>query len=169
MSPTGSVSDQSTKLILGKPGAKHAESDQAATVRLDASPFSLKENSYSNSKRIPEGQVFGEIPLEAAKAYPIRIWAGVGSYNPRIAYADVNTHNEKNTLSVKLLPDGGKTAPHPQIVLFVNGPYHVEELGYTRSDPWKWTTWIELHLDTRVLNRLIDAIIKAEIALENQQ
>ncbi len=127
------------------------------------SPFSSKENT----RRIPEGTIFGEVPLEAAKAYPIRIWSGVGSYNPRIAYADLNTHGEHNTLTVKLLPDGGKTAPHPQLVLFVNGPYHVEELGYTRSDPWKWTTWMELHLDTRVLNRLIDAIIKAEIALES--
>lgn len=119
------------------------------------------------AKRIPQGTIYGEIQLESAKAYPIHVWDGL-QIEPRIAYADLNTHGEHNTLSVKLLPNGGKTAPHPQIVLFVNGPYHVENLGYTRSDPWRWTTWLELHLDCRVLNRLIDAIIKAEIALENQ-
>ncbi len=116
-------------------------------------------------KRIPAGTIFGEIPLEAAKAYPIRIWNGT-DLAPRIAYADYNTHKERNVLSVKLLPDGGKTAPHPQIVFFVNGPYHVEQLGYTRSNAWNWTTWFEAHLDARELKRVIDAVIKAEIALE---
>jgi hypothetical protein len=116
-------------------------------------------------KRIPDGTVFGEIPLEACKAYPIRIWQGL-NIEPRIAYADFNTHRERNVLSVKLLPDGGKTAPHPQIVFFVNGPYHVEQLGYTRSNVWNWTTWMEFHLDARELKWLIDAVIKAEIALE---
>lgn len=116
-------------------------------------------------KRIPNGTVFGEIPLEACKAYPIRIFEGLG-VAPRIAYADLNTHREHNNLSVKLLPDGGKTAPHPQIVFFVNGAYHVETLGYHVSNPFKWTTWMEFHLDARRLKRLIDAVIKAEIALE---
>jgi hypothetical protein len=116
-------------------------------------------------KRIPEGRIFGEIPLEACKAYPIRIWQGLG-LEPRIAYADLNTHKERNMLSVKLLPDGGKTAPHPQIVFFVNGSYHVETLGYARSNAWSWTTWMELHVDARLLKQLIDAVIKAEIALE---
>ncbi len=116
-------------------------------------------------KRIPNGTIYGEIPLEAAKAYPIRIWQGTG-IAPRIAYADQNTHREHNTLSVKLLPDGGKTAPHPQIVFFVNGTYHVESLGYARSNAWDWTTWMELHLDACELKRLIDAVIRAEIALE---
>jgi hypothetical protein len=116
-------------------------------------------------KRIPNGTVYGEIPLEACKAYPIRIFEGTG-VAPRIAYADLNTHHERNTLSVKLLPNGGKTAPHPQIVFFVNGDYHVETIGYNVSDPFSWTTWIELHLDARMLKRLIDAAIKAELALE---
>jgi len=116
-------------------------------------------------RRIPPGTVFGEIPLEACKAYPIRIWQGL-NLPPRIAYADLNTHREVNKLSVKLLPDGGKTAPHPQIVFFVNGSYHVEEIGYNVSDPFAWTTWMELHLDARMLKRLIDAVIKAEIAWE---
>lgn len=116
-------------------------------------------------KRIPNGTVFGEIPLEACKAYPIRIFEGL-SITPRIAYADQNTHGERNMLSVKLLPDGGKTAPHPQIVFFVNGPYHVEELGYNVSNPFAWTTWVELHIDARELKKIIDAVIKAEIALE---
>jgi len=116
-------------------------------------------------KRIPTGTIFGEIPLEAAKSYPIRIFEGLG-VAPRIAYADLNTHHERNVLSVKLLPDGGKTAPHPQIVFFVNGPYHVEQLGYNVSNPFSWTTWMEFHLDARLLERLIDAAIKAELALE---
>ena len=116
-------------------------------------------------KRIPQGLILGEIPLEAAKAYPIRIWHGTG-YAPRIAYADLNTHGEHNTLTVKLLSDGAKTAPHPQIAFFVNGDYHVETLGYARSNAWNWTTWIEFHMDARVLKRLIDAVIRAEIALE---
>jgi hypothetical protein len=118
-------------------------------------------------KRIPNGTITGEIPLEAAKAYPTRIFEGL-SVAPRIAYADLNTHQEHNTLTVKLLPDGGKTAPHPQVVLFVNGPYHVETLGYNVSNPFAWTTWMEAHIDARELRRLIDAAIKAEIQLENQ-
>lgn len=117
-------------------------------------------------KRIPEGQILGTIPLEAAKAYPTRIFQGL-NIEPRIAYADYNTHKERNVLSVKFLPNGGKTAPHPQIVFFVNGPYHVENLGYIRSNAWNWTTWMEFHLDARELKHIIDAVIKAEIAWEN--
>ena len=116
-------------------------------------------------KRIPNGQIFGEIPLEAAKAFPIRIFQGL-NVEPRIAYADFNTHKERNILSVKLLPDGGKTAPHPQIVFFVNGPYHIEKIGYANSNEWNWTTWFEMHLEARELKHVIDAVIKAEIALE---
>ncbi len=118
-------------------------------------------------KRIPAGTVFGEVALESAKAYPIRIWNGTG-IAPRIAYADLNTHREHNTLSVKLLPDGGKTAPHPQIVLFVNGPYHVENLGYVRSDAWNWTTWFEAHVNAekKTLDKLIEALIRAGLTLE---
>ena len=131
------------------------------------SPFSPLEVSPKQEarKRIPKGLILGEIPLEAAKAYPTRIWQGTG-LPPRIAYADKNTHREHNTLSVKLLPDGAKTAPHPQIVFFVNGPYHIENLGYARSNAWNWTTWMEFHLDARELKALIDAVIRAEIALE---
>ena len=119
-------------------------------------------------KRIPLGTVFGEIPLEAAKSYPIRIWNGTG-IAPRIAYADLNTHHERNVLSVKLLPDGGKTAPHPQIVFFVNGNYHVETIGYERSDPFNWTTWMETHLDAQYLDKIIDALIRAKIWMENNK
>lgn len=117
-------------------------------------------------RRIPEGQVLGTIPLEAAKAYPTRIWERTG-LTPRIAYADYNTHRELNRLSVKLLPDGGKTAPHPQVVFFVNGPYHVESIGYAQTDPLEWTTWLEMHLDARELKHVIDAVIKAELAWES--
>ena len=119
-------------------------------------------------KRIPEGTIYGEIPLEACKAYPIRIWNGT-NIEPRIAYADYNTHRERNTLSVKLLPNGGKTAPHPQIVFFVNGPYHVETLGYNRSDAWNWTTWMEFHLDIRELTKIVDALIRVDLAREALQ
>ena len=117
-------------------------------------------------RRIPIGTVFGEIPLEAAKAYPIRIFEDLQGIAPRIAYADLNTHKERNILSVKLLPDGGKTAPHPQIVFFVNGPYHVEEVGYNVSNPFEWSTWFEAHLDARVLDKIIDALIRAKLAME---
>lgn len=119
----------------------------------------------SVKRRIPEGTVTGTVQLEAAKAYPTRIWNGTG-LEPRIAYADYNTHKERNTLSVKFLPDGAKTAPHPQIVLYVNGGYHVEQFVYNKSNPWNWTTWMEFHLDARVLKHLIDAVIRAEIAWE---
>jgi hypothetical protein len=117
------------------------------------------------SKRIPNGTIFGEIPLEAAKAFPTRIFQGL-NIEPRIAYADFNTHRERNILSVKLLPSGGKTAPHPQIVFFVNGPYHVENLGYCKSNPLAWTTWFETHIDAINLKKIIDALIKAELAME---
>jgi hypothetical protein len=117
------------------------------------------------NKRIPQGTVFGEIELEAAKAFPIKLWQGTG-LEPRIAYADCNTHKERNFLSVKLLPEGAKTAQHPQIVFFIKGAYHVEPLSYFKSNAWDWTTWQEFHVDAKQLKHLIDAVIKAEIALE---
>jgi hypothetical protein len=159
--------------IPQKPSAKHREMDYATGVHLEAesathtiSFLNSPQKAAALTKRIPEGTVYGEIPLEAAKAYPIRIFEGTG-VAPRIAYADLNTHHEHNTLSVKLLPNGGKTAPHPQIVFFINGAYHVETIGYNVSNPFQWTTWVELHIDARELRHLIDAVIKAEIALES--
>jgi hypothetical protein len=116
-------------------------------------------------KRIPDGKVLGTVKLEACKAYPINIWRGTGQL-PRIAYADLNTHQEQNTLTVKLLPQGGKTAPHPQIAFYVTGPYHVERLGYLRSDPYNWTSWMEFHIDSRELKHIIEAVIRGELALE---
>ena len=116
-------------------------------------------------KRIPNGTIFGEIPLEAAKSFAVKLWQGTG-LEPRIAYADWNTHREANTLSIKLLPDGAKTAPHPQVVFFVNGEYHVETLSYFKSNVWNWTTWAEMHLDARNLKKIIDALIRAELTLE---
>ena len=158
-----SISDRN-HLLTRKPGAKLAESGHASGLDANQSLSTLHKQT---AKRIPNGTIFGEIPLEAAKSFPVRIWAGVGSYEPRIAYADFNTHHERNILGVKLLPNGGKTAPHPQIVFFVNGPYHVETLNYYRSNIWNWTTWMEFHLDVKNLKHLIDAVIKAEIALES--
>ena len=148
-----------------EPSSNLGELDFESAVHLEAEATLSKKDHLTTQKRIPEGTVTGEIPLEAAKAYPTRIWTGTGT-EPRIAYADLNTHGERNTLSVKLLPDGGKTAPHPQIVLFVNGPYHVEELGYARSDAWRWTTWMEVHLDAQDLDKMIDALIRAKLKLE---
>jgi hypothetical protein len=161
--------------IPQKPSSNLGELDYATGVHLEAesatrtiSFLNSPQKAVALTKRIPEGTVYGEIPLEAAKAYPIRIFEGTG-LAPRIAYADLNTHREHNTLSVKLLPNGGKTAPHPQIVFFVNGIYHVETIGYNVSDPFQWTTWMELHIDARELRHLIDAVIKAEIALESMK
>jgi hypothetical protein len=118
-------------------------------------------------KRIPPGHVIARIPLESAKAYPMRIWEGLAE-SPRIAYSDRNSHGEDPTLSVKVLPFGGKTAQHPQIVFFVNGAYHIENLGYLRSDPQKWTTWMEIHLDARRLEELIHYLIQARQEIEKQ-
>jgi hypothetical protein len=118
-------------------------------------------------KRIPPGHVIAKIPLESAKAYPMRIWEGLAN-SPRIAYSDRNSHDENPTLSVKVAPGGGKTAPHPQVVLFVNGSYHIEELSYLRSDPKNWTTWMEIHLDARGLGELISSLIRARQEIEKQ-
>ena len=143
--------------------SNHGESVQQQDG-LHGSP-TLPTQTATPTKRIPKGVVTGEIPLEAAKAYPLRIWTGTG-LPPRIAYADLNSKNEKNTLSVKLLPNGAKGAEHPQIVMFVKGQYHVENLGYYGSNPFEWTTWMEFHLDARRLGEVIDALFKAKFALE---
>jgi hypothetical protein len=118
-------------------------------------------------KRIPPGHVIARIPLESAKAYPMRIWEGLAQ-SPRIAYSDRNSHGEDPTLNIKIAPGGGKTAQHPQIVFFVNGSYHIENLGYLRSDPKKWTTWMEIHLDARDLGELISSLISARQEIEKR-
>ncbi len=122
------------------------------------------------TKRIPNGKIYDEIPLEAAKSYAIKIWEGTGIW-PRIAYADHNTHPDENpTITVKLLPDGGKTAPHPQIVFFAKSKYHTEEISrnpdYRHSNPFEWTTMFEAHLDGRILRRFHEAVVRAECGLE---
>lgn len=122
----------------------------------------------TDERRLPDGIPIAEIPLESCKAYPIKPWIDQKT-PPRIAYADLNTHNEQNQLSIKLLPGGGKTAPHPQIVLYIKGPYHVETLGYTRSDPLTWTTWMELHLDSKFLGQFLNALVKAKQQIKKQQ
>ena len=118
-------------------------------------------------KRIPPGHVIAKIPLESAKAYPMRIWEGLAN-SPRIAYSDRNSHDENPTLNIKVAPGGGKTAPHFQVVLFVTGAYHIEELSYLRSDPTKWTTWMEIHLDARGLDELIISLISARSGMKNE-
>jgi len=168
--------DHSHAINTTKPSSNHRElAETASATRLIHQPLqsttlpsSPHREASSLQRRIPQGQIFAEIPVEACKAYPIRTWQGTG-LEPRIAYADFNTHQERNTLSVKLLPLGGKTAPHPQIVFFINGPYHVENLGYTRSNPWRWTTWMEFHLDARELKKITDALIRTELAVEALQ
>jgi hypothetical protein len=95
----------------------------------------------------------------------VKLWQNTG-IEPRIAYADWNTHREANTLSVKLLPDGCKTAKHPQIVFFIKGNYHVEQLSYFHSNVWDWSSWQEFHLDARNLPKIIDACLKAEMTIE---
>ena len=134
-------------------------------------PSSMKGQSLLLSpprgRRIPPGPIIARIPLESAKAYPIRIWQGLG-HNPRIAYSDRNSHNEDPKLNIKVVPGGGKTAPHPQLALYVDGPYHVESLGYLKTDPFKWKTWMEVHLDARDLDQLIHCLIMARQELERQ-
>lgn len=115
--------------------------------------------------RIPEGVNIGAVPLEACKSYPIKVFEGLG-IPPKIAYADLNTKKERNDLIVRWVPDGGKTAPHPQVCFFVRGKYHVENLVYNVSDPFEWATWIEFVLHSRDLKKLIDALIKIECKLE---
>lgn len=118
-------------------------------------------------RRIPEGTIIAEIPLDAAKSYATRIFTGTGIYPPKIAYADLYSKGEKNTLIIKLIPEGAVTAPHPQIVFAVKGSYHIEELGYNVSNPFTWTTWMEQHVDTQFLQEMIDALFKAKFALES--
>ena len=144
-------------------GLNKRESDHGCGIRQEGPNILLSPKR--ETRRIPEGIVFAGIPLEACKAYPIRIWEGL-ELPPRIAYADRNTHNENNILNVKILPNGGKTAPHPQVVFYVNGPYHVETLGYNVSDPFKWTTWMEFHLDFRALEKLIEGLMKVELEMK---
>lgn len=152
--------------LLPQPGSNLGKSDLADRIRLEPiCACAMSPQKETTQRRIPDGQILGTIPLEAAKAYPTRIFGNLQT-TPRIAYADFNTHQEQNTLTVKFLPNGAKTAPHPQIVFFINGPYHVETLSYTRSNPLAWTTWMEFHLDAKHLKQIIDATIKAKIALE---
>jgi hypothetical protein len=126
-------------------------------------------SGQQQQRRIPKGTIIAEIPLEAAKAFPTRIFAGTEIYPPRIAYADLNTHGEKNVLIVKLLPDGAKTAPHPQIVFALKGPYHVEELSYNSTEPFDWTTWQEYHFDAKNVDDFIFALLKVKMMLEEKQ
>lgn len=98
------------------------------------------------SKRIPNGTIIGSIPLEAAKAFPTRYFTNM-NLPIKIAYADAITNDEKNDLIIKYLPGGAKYTPHPQIVLYVRGAYHIETLSYNYSNPEAWTTWMEVHVD----------------------
>jgi hypothetical protein len=116
-------------------------------------------------KRIPNGTVIGTIPLEAYKLYPTRLWQDLHR-EIRIAYADRNTHNENVNLTLKILPNGAKTSPYPQLVCYGEGPYHIENWGYTQSNPWNWKTSFEFHINSLEIYRLQKLLIDAKIALE---
>jgi len=140
------------------------ESDLNRETR-PTSPASTLLSPYREGMRIPESQLYAQIPVESCKAYPIRLFDDLNMV-PRIAYADLNTHGEQNELLVKLLPRGGKTASHSQLALFIRGPYHVETLGYVKSNPATWTTWMECMIDARQLKQLIEALIRIELKLQ---
>lgn len=112
-----------------------------------------------SKKKIPPGKVYGEIPLEACKSYPVKIFQ---DENVIIAVADKNTRNDKITLTIKLEPQGCKTAKHPQIAFYIKGRYHPEHLGYYKSEPNEWRTWIEFYLDLRDLKKIIDALMRID-------
>lgn len=116
-------------------------------------------------KRIPQGTVTGIIPLDAAKAFPSHLFSTKEEI--RFAYAD-QKNNEHIELQVKVAPNGAKTAPHPQLICFIRGDYHPEPFyNYGGgSDPFKWTTWMEFHLDAENINLFITALFRAKVLLE---
>lgn len=117
------------------------------------------------SKRIPNGTIIGTIPLEAAKAFPTQYFIE-RNLPVKIAYADAVTKGEVNNLIIKYLPDGSKRTPHPQVVLYVRGSYHLEELSYKNSDPANWTTWMETHIEAHEFQKIINSICKVEELLQ---
>ena len=68
---------------------------------MSSSNFSSLLSPYRESRRIPQGLILAELPLEAAKAYPIHVFDGLDMI-PRIAYADRNSHGE--TVFLLMLP-----------------------------------------------------------------
>lgn len=117
--------------------------------------------------KIAQGKTIAEIPIDACKAYPIRIFEGL-SIAPRIAVADRNTRNDDAKLMITLIP-GCKTAPHPQIGFIVKGPYHMEQIAYAKSNPFDWATWIELYIDAKDLGKIIDGLIRLQLQREGIQ
>lgn len=91
--------------------------------------------------KIPQGQVYGEIPLDTGKFY-------FANEFPKIIYIDRNSHpNENPTLGIKFLPLGAKTATYPQVVLyFKTNTYHLEDYLYAKKDPKTWSTKFECHI-----------------------
>ena len=119
----------------------------------------------AQKKRIPEGFIIANIPLESCKAYPMLLWKDI-SAKPRIAYSD-QKNGETNSLKIKILPKGAKTAPHPQLSFFVQGNYHIEELSYLNSNAFEWRTWIEFQTNTYEIDHLLTSLIKAKNSLRN--
>jgi hypothetical protein len=116
-------------------------------------------------KRIPEGIILGEIPLEAAKSYPTKMFGSLEQI--RFAISDISK-KEQTFLQIKVIPDGSKTSPHPQLAFFVIGDYHIEPwLGYGgKSNPFNWTTWQEIHINGLEIYHLLKTIIDAKQAME---
>ena len=114
--------------------------------------------------KIPDGKIFAQIPLEACKAYPTRLFERL-NVTPLIAVSDRNTRKDDTKLMLTLIP-GCKTALHPQIGFIVKGPYHIETIGYSQTDPFTWKSWIEFYLDARDLKQIIEALIRIELALQ---
>ncbi len=159
--------DLSHKEIHLKPDSKSRESDEGGIRPEGPILLSPKQNAYSNTKKLLPGKVYAEIPLDACKCYPTRIFADVG-VKPVIAVADRNTKKENPILAIKLEP-GCKTACYPQIAFYVKGNYHLENVLYPKSNPHEWVTWIEFYLDGRQLKEVIEALIRIQLALEGIQ
>jgi len=123
--------------------------------------------TQTQKKRIPEGFLVADIPLESCKAFPVQIWKGL-QVNPRVAYSD-QKNGEATSLGIKLLPHGAKTAPHPQLCFFIKGNYHIEELSYCKSNMWNWRTWIEFTANAYEIDHIINSLTKTKKILVNQQ
>ena len=117
--------------------------------------------SNKNKKPII-AKVLGEIELNAAKAYPIKIFSDFGDI--RFAYAD-KSNKENCNLKVLSFPAGCKTARHFQVAFRIVGDYHIEHPSYYSSNLFKWESWMEIVLPVREVPKLIKFLA---VALEEE-
>ncbi|MCX8151387.1 MAG: hypothetical protein N3D85_07825 [Candidatus Bathyarchaeota archaeon] len=122
--------------------------------------------TQTQKKRIPEGLLVADIPLESCKAYPMQIFKDT-PVKPRVAYSD-HRNGETTNLCIKLLPNGAKTAPHPQLCFFIKGNYHIEELSYCQSNVWNWRTWIEFVANAYEIDHIINSLAKTKKIMVNK-